>query len=720
MEARPAVEKQIETLMQQTRGNLLTGRQQMRFDGSSRRFRAITNAQVGNYATQQEKAWAVGTHKASAKLAMEEISMKPDDTDAVGNGASNLISAYVKIAEMDGAQPGDPMYEEAVQRGKRDAFAVQLDAIAVEDPARAMRMLQQNKGTAGTLYDNLYNRFRVRADQQTGTATADRLVGSGAPLLDGGSSQAVLRQFEGFRNTAYWDQNHWRTGYGSDTVTRADGRVEKVTENTVVTKEDAERDLERRTAISQHQVRDAIGPKAWDALDDRAKASLSSIAYNYGSMSKPELQGVVEAAKSGDKERLAAAVLGLSSHNGGINARRRATEAANIQGKNGPGERPSLQNQAEILEQIDRDPSLSPQAKAAATAEVNKRYAASRNHQVKTEVQFKERVDNSLSEAVTLGAPTDPIPENDFLKHYGDVQGPVNYRAYISNVRYGADYKAMDGMSDAEQDQLINSREKMIQPGSPSFAADQANITRLRAGAEKIKAQRTNDPAGAVSRTEPVVEAMKQYDPKAPETFITVANTRMAEQRRLGIPEDAQSPITKTEALTESRPVQLALPGQKMDALEKMGVRFRTMYGDNADKAFLYALKAMKIQGDTAAQYEGIFKSLADGKPITEAERRDAREKAMGAEIEAALAKTAAPGSMPAWMTQQSVGGEMAGFQGPADPTSPGGRRPTPNGAAIKDLRDNPSTAAEFDKVYGSGTAKKLMETYPLYFKKSR
>jgi hypothetical protein len=81
----------------------------------------------------------------------------------------------------------------------------------------------------------------------------------------------VIRHFEGFKNRSYWDVNAHRAGYGSDTVTRADGKVEKVTENTVVTGEDAERDLERRSTISQNDARKAVGEEAWGQLDGRPR-----------------------------------------------------------------------------------------------------------------------------------------------------------------------------------------------------------------------------------------------------------------------------------------------------------------------------------------------------------------------------------------------------------------------------------------------------------------
>lgn len=713
LDARPAMVKAIDGIRDKVRGNLKSIKQDAQFDRVARRYSAIIDGQVGTHARTQANVYASNVNKTSAKLALDDIAANPDDDAAVAKGLDDLTRAKVREAELNGGGP--ELIVEARRSAQRDGLTTVIQSVGAKDPSRALRMVERNQGILGTNYDNLYGSLRARADQQMGVETADRRVGATSPLLDGGSSQAVLRQFEGFKNTAYWDRTAWRTGYGSDTVTRADGRVEKVTENTVVSKEDAERDLERRTAISQNQVRNAIGAGTWDKLDDRSKASLTSVTYNYGKL--PDQ--VAEAARSGDKEKLANAVLSLSSHNGGINARRRATEAANIQGKNGPGERPSMQNQAEILTDIDNDPSLSPQAKAAATAQVNKLYTISRNHQVKTQAQFDERLKNSESEAVKSGSTVDPIPETDFVSQYGDVQGPVKYREYVSNVQYGADYKSMQGMSDVEMDQTIDYREASIQPGSPSYAKDQTNITRLRTGADKLKQERQNDPAGAVSRMEPVMEATKGYDPKKPETFGPLAAARMAAQEQLGIPAENQSPITKREAEAFMKPLMLALPGQKMDALEKIGVQFRGMFGDNADRAFLYGLRVMKVQGEVAASAEGVLRSLSEGKPLTEAERRDAREKTQAADIEAALSKTAPPAKLDTWMFADPGGGGFTGFGAPVDAPSSGndaGKRPTPNGGAIRDLRDNPSTAAQFDDVYGPGTAKKLMEQYPAYF----
>jgi GH24 family phage-related lysozyme (muramidase) len=172
---------------------------------------------------------------------------------------------------------------------------------------------------------------------------------------------SLLRAKEGFRERAYWDVNAWRTGYGSDTVTRADGTIEKVTKDTVVTREDAERDLARRTAEFEQSAAQSVGADIWAGLPPRARAALTSITYNYGSLPS----SVANAARSGDLEAVAASVEGLKTHNGGINAKRRQEEADIIRGTasipTGPAEYQerlaalTLQDQMKLADQADRD-----------------------------------------------------------------------------------------------------------------------------------------------------------------------------------------------------------------------------------------------------------------------------------------------------------------------------------------------------------------------------
>lgn len=150
---------------------------------------------------------------------------------------------------------------------------------------------------------------------------------------------AMLRRSEGFRAEPYFDRTAFRTGYGSDQITTADGRVVPVTQDTRVTQEDAERDLARRIPEFERRAAAAVGEERFAALPPNVRAALISVAYNYGT-----LPGRIRnAVQSGDVNAIAAAVEGLAGDNQGINARRRGEEAAVIRGANAmvPGATPA-------------------------------------------------------------------------------------------------------------------------------------------------------------------------------------------------------------------------------------------------------------------------------------------------------------------------------------------------------------------------------------------
>jgi len=188
----------------------------------------------------------------------------------------------------------------------------------------------------------------------------------GPSSVDAGS---LIRAKESFRTKAYADTggpdgkqfSGWRAGYGSDTVTKADGTVVRVTKDTVVTRADAERDLERRIAEFQAIAIKQVGADAWQRLPPRAQAALTSITYNYGEL--PER--LHAAVRSGDAEQIAAAVEGLKGDNGGVNSGRRQEEADIIRGKasipNAPPEvqerleRLSYEDQVKLNDQAQRD-----------------------------------------------------------------------------------------------------------------------------------------------------------------------------------------------------------------------------------------------------------------------------------------------------------------------------------------------------------------------------
>src|SRR6185437_1812268 len=175
---------------------------------------------------------------------------------------------------------------------------------------------------------------------------------------------SFLRGAEGFRTNAYWDVNHFRAGYGSDTVTHADGTVEPVTQNTVVTREDAERDLARRVNETQAGIQRTVGDQAWNGLAPGAKAALTSVAYNYGHL--PD--SVASAVGTGDVQKIAQAIASLPA-----NPDRRRQEAEIALGHGGAfvANEPSIRAQSARQAQAGGEPALAPeQSSAVATQPV--------------------------------------------------------------------------------------------------------------------------------------------------------------------------------------------------------------------------------------------------------------------------------------------------------------------------------------------------------------
>ncbi|NTG01678.1 hypothetical protein G6L30_16270 [Agrobacterium rhizogenes] len=139
---------------------------------------------------------------------------------------------------------------------------------------------------------------------------------------------SVIKGFEGYIDHAKWDRTAYRAGYGSDTTTLADGTKVPITADTVVTREDSERDLARRAADFENTAANQVGQDKWAALPGNVRAALTSTTYNYGSLP----HDVVAATQTGDINAIASAVKGRGSDNGGINEGRRWKEAEIILG----------------------------------------------------------------------------------------------------------------------------------------------------------------------------------------------------------------------------------------------------------------------------------------------------------------------------------------------------------------------------------------------------
>lgn len=201
-----------------------------------------------------------------------------------------------------------------------------------DDPKRAKTYYETHKGQfTGAHQFKFEEALKVpltKANVETNVAT---FFGSPA-VPSAGDAAAVIRGFEGFRSTPYWDVNAYRVGFGSDTITKADGTVARVTPGMVVTEADAARDLQRRlnSEFVPGIVR-MVGQDKWDAMPAPAKAALASVAYNYGSLPFTVANAVI----SGDVARVADTIEALGGHNDGVSAGRRASEAAMVRGLSG-------------------------------------------------------------------------------------------------------------------------------------------------------------------------------------------------------------------------------------------------------------------------------------------------------------------------------------------------------------------------------------------------
>jgi murein DD-endopeptidase MepM/ murein hydrolase activator NlpD len=140
-------------------------------------------------------------------------------------------------------------------------------------------------------------------------------------------TSALLRHFEAFSGTPYWDVSNWRIGYGSSTVTTETGDVVRLSAdrstkpNVSITVEDAERDLKRR--LETEFIPWTLKSINNTQLPNNVLAALVSIVYNYGHLPSSVQNAVKQTPLN--LQGIADAVSALTS-----NTKRRKQEAAFI------------------------------------------------------------------------------------------------------------------------------------------------------------------------------------------------------------------------------------------------------------------------------------------------------------------------------------------------------------------------------------------------------
>jgi hypothetical protein len=171
LDARPEVQNKIKALMEQTSQGLQNDRQKSLFGRKAAMYGSDVNLLIGSHASKETTAWGVESNKSRAKTSIHEIGANWQNPNMVYKASQEVTDAYTKLAQLTkGAQPGDPVWMEAVDNAARDSLATYVDAMSVENPAVAWDVINtpENRKILGASYDETANPIRSRYDQEVG------------------------------------------------------------------------------------------------------------------------------------------------------------------------------------------------------------------------------------------------------------------------------------------------------------------------------------------------------------------------------------------------------------------------------------------------------------------------------------------------------------------------------------------------------------------------
>lgn len=303
--------------------------------------------------------------------------------------------------------------------------------IAQNDPLAAESYMKEKAGalTADDMYALEHGLKVPLKEAQSQRAASDFVAGrqSGA----GGSAFDMIRRFEGFKTAPYWDVNHFRVGFGSDTITREDGSVVEVKPGMAVTEADAARDLQRRIAATQGRIAGTVGQDKWDGLSAPAKAAVTSVAYNYGTLP----QSVADAIKTGGPGEIAASIRLLQDHNDGVNKKRRNAEADAALGIDMTAAARDTQSFFTDMESYlsgIKDPQVQELTRRRINAMLETQHKAQQANQQQAKAQLWSYIDQ--------GATPDQIPME--VRQAAGMEAVSSAWSYMETVRKGRDIES--------------------------------------------------------------------------------------------------------------------------------------------------------------------------------------------------------------------------------------------------------------------------------------
>lgn len=308
--------------------------------------------------------------------------------------------------------------------------------MAQSDPIAAEKFFKEKTDLIlGSDRYDLDKTLKVPLKEAQSQRAAAEFISQSAKSSGSMTAADMLRRFEGFKSSTYWDVNHHRVGFGSDTITREDGTVETVQQGMTVTPADAERDLQRRIFITQGKISNTVGVDKWDALSAPAKAAVTSVAYNYGTL--PE--SVTNAIRTGGPAEIAAAIRGLAGHNDGVNSKRRNQEADAVVGVDmsaaGKGAESYFTNLETYLSTI-KDPEVQDLTRKRINAMLETQHKATTERERAAKATLWQYIDKNMT--------PDQVPME--VRTAAGMAAVSSAWSYLETVRKGRDIQSDDEM----------------------------------------------------------------------------------------------------------------------------------------------------------------------------------------------------------------------------------------------------------------------------------
>ncbi len=202
MDARPAVQQQLEAIRQSLRGRLWTQDSLNQFDEFSRKIQFSTEQGVGTHAEREGKVWAGNVYDATLDKAINQVVIDPTNPVALKGAYDYALTAAKSKAALDGFAPGSDAEAKYVRQAQEKVITARVGALGALDttynsdktprtgPEAALVYLDSKKDVLGADWAKMHDALLKEAQKQQAIgdagdiskqAAADLAKGTPAP-----------------------------------------------------------------------------------------------------------------------------------------------------------------------------------------------------------------------------------------------------------------------------------------------------------------------------------------------------------------------------------------------------------------------------------------------------------------------------------------------------------------------------------------------------------